>query len=68
MLTFSSYILTVHATDVIELNVLGALSGAGTGIGTVTETELIHLVDHSADTAILLDLTLRQESQLTDLG
>ena len=50
--------LAVQACDVAELDVLWALGGAGTGVGAVTEAELVHLCNHSLHAAFCLNLTL----------
>ena len=53
--------LTVHSADVVKLDVLGAFSGASTGVGAVAEAEFIHLCYHCAYTTVFLHFTLRQE-------
>lgn len=60
--------LAVEAGDVADRNALGALGLAGTGVGAVTEAELIHTGEHSLGTAGCLNLTLRKEGELAHLG
>ena len=60
--------MAVHATDVVELDVLRALGRACAGVGAVAESELIHLGHHGAHAAVLLDSALRQQSELADLS
>lgn len=50
--------LAVQAGNVAELDVLRALGSAGTGVGAVTEAELVHLGNHSLHAAFCLNLTL----------
>ena len=60
--------LAVETGDVAQRDVLGALGGAGTGVGTVTEADFVHLADHGAGTTGTLHLTLGQEGELAYLG
>lgn len=60
--------LAVEACDVRQGDVLGALGGAGTGVGAVAEAEFVHLADHGAGAALALYLALGQECELADLG
>ncbi len=60
--------LAVHAADVVELDVLGAFSGAGTGVGAVAEAEFVHLCYHCAYTTVFLYFTLWEQCELADLG
>lgn len=60
--------LAVEAGDVADRNALGALGLAGTGVGAVTEAELVHLGKHSLGTAGCLNLTLGKEGELAHLG
>ena len=60
--------LAVQACDVADADALGALGLAGAGVGAVTETKLIHLGEHGLGTAGCLNLTLREQSQLANLG
>ena len=59
---------TVKTGDVAQRHVLGALCGAGTGVGAVTEAEFVHLANHGAGAAGALNLTLGKESELAYLG
>lgn len=59
--------LAVEASDVSDRLVLRALSLASAGVGAVTETELLHLGDHSLCTLSCLRTTLGKESELADL-
>lgn len=59
--------LAVEASDVGDRLVLRALSLASAGVSAVTETELLHLGDHSLCTLSCLRTTLRKESELADL-
>ncbi len=52
--------LAVETGDVAQRYVLGALGGAGTGVGAVAETEFVHLAHHGACTAFALYLSLWQ--------
>lgn len=60
--------LAVEASDVADAYALGALGLAGTGVGAVTEAELIHAGEHSLGTTCSLYLTLRKEGELAHLG
>ena len=60
--------LAVQAGDVAYADALGALGLAGAGVGAVTETKLIHLGEHSLGAAGSLNLTLREQSKLANLG
>ena len=60
--------LAVEASDVADAYALGTLGLAGTGVGAVTEAELIHAGKHSLGTAGCLYLTLGKESELAHLG
>ena len=60
--------LAVEASDVADAYALGALGLAGTGVGAVTEAELIHAGKHSLGTAGCLYLTLGKEGELAHLG
>ncbi len=57
----------VEAGDVAQRNVLGTFGCAGTGVGTVAESEFVHLVDHCARAAGTFNLTLGQECELAYL-
>ena len=59
--------LAVEASDIAERNVLGAFSGASSGVGAVTKTEFVHLGNHLASAAHFFHLTLREEGKLADL-
>ena len=59
---------TVKTGDVAQRHVLGALCGAGTGVGAVAEAEFVHLAYHGAGTTFALDLALGQECKLAHLG
>lgn len=59
--------LTVETSYVAQRNALGALGGAGTGIGAVTETEFVHFANHCASTTFALYLTLGEKSELAYL-
>ena len=60
--------VAIHATDVVELDILGAFGCAGTGVGAVAESELVHLGHHGAHAAVFLDFTLREQCELANLG
>ena len=60
--------LAVEAGDVRQANRFRALGSAGTGVGTVTESEFVHLSHHGFRTSSRLDLALRQESELRNLS
>ena len=64
---FSLDELAVQTCDIGDGLILRALSLAGTGVGAVTEAELLHLGDHVLDTASSLDAALRQQCELADL-
>ena len=75
MLTFAGLVcqlcleeLAVEASDVADAYALGALGLAGTGVGAVTEAELIHAGEHSLGTTCSLYLTLGKEGELAHLG
>ena len=38
--------MTIHAADVFKFDVFGALGRACAGVGAVSESEFVHLVDH----------------------
>ena len=59
--------LAVEASDIADAYALGALSLTSTGVGTVTEAELIHTSEHSLGTACSLYLTLGKEGELAHL-
>lgn len=59
--------LAVEASDVGDRLVLRALSLASAGVGAVTETELLHLGDHSLCTLSCLRTALGKESELANL-
>ena len=59
--------LAVETSDVSEANRLRALSGTSTGVGTVTESEFVHLSHHRFRASRCFDLTLRQERELANL-
>ena len=60
--------LAVEASDVADAYALGTFGLAGTGVGAVTEAELIHAGEHSLGTAGCLYLTLGKEGELAHLG
>ena len=60
--------LAVEASDVADAYTLGTLSLTSTGVGTVTEAELIHTSEHSLGTACSLYLTLGKEGELAHLS
>ena len=60
--------LAVQAGDVAQLDVLGALGGTGTGVGAVTESQLVHLGQHGLHAALGLGTSLGQQCELADLG
>ena len=68
VLQLSLEVLAVEASDVADTYALGALGLAGTGVGAVTEAELIHAGEHSLGTAGSLYLTLGKEGELAHLG
>ena len=49
-------------------NTLRTLELAGAGVGTVTETEFVHLGNHSLCTPLCLRTTLRKKSKRADTG
>ena len=60
--------LAVEASDVGDGDTFGALGFAGTSVGAVAETEFVHLGNHCFGTTSCLDLTLREEGELANLG
>lgn len=60
--------LAVEAGNVGDGLALGTNGLAGTGVGTVTEAQFVHLGNHCLGTACSLYLALRQESELAYLG
>ena len=60
--------LAVQAGDIADADALGALGLAGAGVGAVTESQFIHLGEHSLGAAGSLYLTLREQSKLAYLG
>ena len=46
--------MTIHAADVFKFDVFGALGRACAGVGAVSESEFVHLVDHGFCAAIFL--------------
>ena len=65
---FGAEELTVETCDVAQLDVLGALGSAGTGVGAVAESEFVHLGHHGLGAAFSLDASLRKECELANLG
>ena len=61
-------VIAVKTSDVADAYALGALGLAGTGVGAVTEAELVHLGEHSLGAACSLYLTLRKEGELAHLS
>ena len=61
-------VLAVEASDVADAYALGTLGLAGTGVGAVTESELIHTSEHSLGAACSLYLTLGKEGELAHLS
>ena len=68
VLELSAEELAVEASDIGEGDGFGALGGASAGVGTVTESEFVHLGNHRFGASSCLDLTLGQECELADLG
>lgn len=60
--------LAVEASDVGDGDTFGALGFAGTSVGAVAETEFVHLGNHCFGTTSCLDLPLREEGELANLG
>ena len=60
--------LAVEAGDIADADALGALGLAGTGVGAVTESKLVHLGEHCLGAAGSLYLSLRKQSKLAYLG
>ncbi len=60
--------LAVQAGDIADAYALGTLGLAGAGVGAVTESQLIHLGEHSLGATGSLYLTLREQSKLAYLG
>ena len=60
--------LAVEASDMGEADGLGALSGARTGVGAVTEAEFVHLGNHRFGAGFRFYAALREESELRHLG
>ena len=60
--------LAVHTADVAELDVLRTFSSASTSVGTVTETEFVHLSHHSFHAALSLGLALWKKCELAHLS
>ncbi len=50
--------MTIHAADVFKFDVFGALGRACAGVGAVSESEFVHLVDHGFCAAIFLHFAL----------
>ena len=65
---FSFDKFAVETGNIAQRYVLGALSGASTGIGAVAEAKFIHLAHHGAGTALTLYLTLGEECELANLS
>ena len=60
--------LAVETGDVRQADVLGALGGAGAGVGAVAEAQFVHLAHHGAGAAGALHLALGQKGELAHLG
>ena len=58
--------LAIQTGDVGDIDALGALQFAGTGIRAVAETQLVHLGDHRLGTAVRLRTPLRKQGQGAD--
>ena len=56
--------LAVQTGNVLDGNALGAFHFASSGIGTISETKLIHFSHHGFGTACCLYLALREQCQL----
>ena len=61
-------ILAVEASDIGDGDVFGTLGLTRTCVGAVTESELVHLGNHSTRATLALYLTLRQKSELADFS
>ena len=57
----------VETCDIANLDTLGTFGRAGTGVGAVAETELVHLHYHGACATFALNLSLGQECELAYL-
>src|SRR5699024_8489468 len=60
--------VAVQASNVADGNILRAFSFARTSVCTVTETEFVHLAQHSLGTAQCFRFALGQQVQLAHLG
>ena len=58
----------VETGDVAERDVFGTFCCAGSGVGTVTETEFVHLLDHGASATCAFNLTLGKECELANFS
>ena len=65
---FCVEVFAVEASDVAQRYALGALGCTCTGVGTVTESQLVHLLDHGTCSTGALYLALGKEGKLTYLG
>ena len=63
-----AYPLTVHARDVLPLDLLGAFGLAGVGVGATTKAQFVHLDDHVTHTVECLHPALWQQIEVADLG
>ena len=59
--------LAVQAGDVAQRDAFGAFSRASAGVGTVTETKLVHFLHHGTGSARAFHLTLGKKSELAHL-
>lgn len=60
--------LSVQASDISDRDTFRAFCFAGEGVRAVTEAEFVHSCHHLLYSVAGFDLTLREESELRDLG
>ena len=60
--------LAVQAGDVSQADLLGALGSTSAGVRTVAKAKLIHLSHHRFSACLSLNLALREQSELANLG
>ena len=60
--------LSVESRNVLPLDEFRAFGLAGVGVGAATKAQLVHFADHFVYAVGSLDLSLRQQGQMADLG